>query len=59
MFFSKEILNFGEDEVLKKNIVNSITGNYNSSYTCSTYESAKIIAENIFETLSHKHKVLP
>lgn len=32
-----------------EDIVNSITGNYNGSYTCSTYESAKIIAENIFE----------
>ena len=32
-----------------QDIVNDITGNYNGSYTCSTYESAKIIAENIFE----------
>lgn len=32
-----------------QNIVNDITGNYDGSYTCNTYESAKIIAENIFE----------
>lgn len=32
-----------------EDIVNGITGNYNGSYTCNTYESAKIIAENIFE----------
>ena len=32
-----------------ESIVNSITGNYDGSYTCNTYESAKIIAENIFE----------
>lgn len=30
-------------------IVNDITGNYDGSYNCSTYESAKLIAENIFE----------
>lgn len=32
-----------------QDMVDDITGNYNGSYTCSTYESAKIIAENIFE----------
>lgn len=32
-----------------QSIVNDITGNYDGSYTCNTYESAKIIAENIFE----------
>lgn len=32
-----------------QDIVNDITGNYNGSYTCNTYESAKLIAENIFE----------
>lgn len=32
-----------------QDIVNDITGNYDGSYTCNTYESAKIIAENIFE----------
>lgn len=31
------------------NICSDITGNYDGSYTCNTYESAKIIAENIFE----------
>lgn len=30
-------------------IVNNITGNDNGSYTCSTYKSAEIIFENIFE----------
>lgn len=38
-----------EENTNLESIVNSITGNYNGSYTCSTYESAKIIAENIFE----------
>lgn len=37
----------GEDSL--EDIVNDITGNYNSSYNFSTYESAKLIAENIFE----------
>lgn len=32
-----------------EDICNDITGNYDGSYTCSTYESAKLIAENIFE----------
>ena len=32
-----------------EDIVNDICGNVNGSYTCSTYESAKLIAENIFE----------
>lgn len=32
-----------------QDMVDDITGNYNGSYTCSTYESAKLIAENIFE----------
>ena len=38
-----------EENTNLESIVNSITGNYDGSYTCSTYESAKIIAENIFE----------
>ena len=37
----------GEDEL--QNIVDDITGNDSGSYTCSTFESAKLIAENIFE----------
>ena len=37
----------GESEL--QNIVDDITGNDNGSYTCSTFESAKLIAENIFE----------
>ena len=32
-----------------EDIVNDLCGNANGSYTCSTYESAKLIAENIFE----------
>ena len=32
-----------------EDIVNDICGNAHGSYTCSTYESAKLIAENIFE----------
>lgn len=38
-----------EGETDLEDIINDITGNYNGSYTCSTYESAKLIAENIFE----------
>lgn len=30
-------------------IIDVVIGKYDGSYTCSTYESAKIIAENIFE----------
>lgn len=37
----------GESEL--QDIVNDITGNYNGSYTCNTFESARLIAENIFE----------
>lgn len=37
----------GESEL--QDIINDITGNYNGSYNCSTFESAKLIAENIFE----------
>lgn len=32
-----------------EDICNSITGNVDKSYTCSTFKSAKIIADNIFE----------
>ena len=32
-----------------QDIVNDITGNYDGSYTCNTYESAKLIADNIYE----------
>lgn len=32
-----------------QDMVDDITGNYNGSYNCSAYESAKIMAENIFE----------
>ena len=32
-----------------QDIVNDITGNYSGSYNCSNFESARLIAENIFE----------
>lgn len=32
-----------------QDIVDDITGNANGSYTCNTFRSAKLIAENIFE----------
>lgn len=32
-----------------QNIVDDITENANGSYVCSTFKSAKLIAENIFE----------
>lgn len=38
-----------EENTILVAIVNDITGNYDGSYNCSTYESAKLIAENIFE----------
>lgn len=37
----------GESEL--QNVVDDITGNDSGSYTCSTFESARLIAENIFE----------
>ena len=37
----------GESEL--QDIVYDITGIYNDSYNCSTFESARLIAENIFE----------
>lgn len=46
--FIDEIEEYDGDANLQ-DIVDDITGNYNGSYTCSTFESAKIIAENIFE----------
>ena len=38
-----------EDNELLENIISDITGLNSESYNCSTYESAKLIAENIFE----------
>ena len=32
-----------------QDIVDDITGNTSESYTCNTFESARLIAENIFE----------
>lgn len=46
--FVERIEDYGEDDRLE-NIVDDITGNYNGSYNCLTFESARIIAENIFE----------
>ena len=37
----------GKDNL--EDIVNVITGNYDGSYTCNTFRSARLIAENIFE----------
>lgn len=46
--FLDNVTEYAENSDLE-DIVNDICGNLNGSYTCSTYESAKIIAENIFE----------
>ena len=46
--FLDNIEEYEENNYLE-DIVNDICGNANGSYTCSTYESAKLIAENIFE----------
>lgn len=45
--FLDNIEEYEENNYLE-DIVNDICGNANGSYTCSTYESAKLIAENIF-----------
>ena len=49
--FIERIEDYGEDDRLE-NIVDDITGNYSGSYNCSTFESARIIAENIFEFIA-------
>lgn len=46
--FLDNIEEYDEDCYLE-DMVNDICGDVNGSYTCSTYESAKLIAENIFE----------
>ncbi len=38
-----------EDNEFLENIISDVTGLNSESYNCSTYESAKLIAENIFE----------
>ena len=38
-----------EDNEFLENIIYDVTGLNSGSYNCSTYESAKLIAENIFE----------
>lgn len=46
--FLDNIAEYEENNYLE-DIVNDICGNANGSYTCSIYESEKLIAENIFE----------
>ena len=46
--FVNRIEEYEENELLE-NIISDITGLNSGSYNCSTYESAKLIAENIFE----------
>lgn len=47
--FMAKIEECNGNNISLEDICNDITGNYDGSYTCSTYESAKLIAENIFE----------
>ena len=46
--FVNRVEEYEENELLE-NIISDITGLNSESYNCSTYESAKLIAENIFE----------
>lgn len=46
--FIDKIEEYDGDSKLQ-DIIDDITGNYNGSYNCSTFESARLIAENIFE----------
>lgn len=46
--FVEKIEDYNEN-ILLETIVGEITGSKSESYTNSTYESAKLIAENIFE----------
>lgn len=46
--FVDRVEEYEENEFLE-NIIADITGLNSESYNCSTYESAKLIAENIFE----------
>lgn len=46
--FVEKVEEYEENELLE-NIISDITGLNSESYNCSTYESAKLIAENIFE----------
>lgn len=46
--FIDRVEEYEENEFLE-NIISDITGLNSESYNCSTYESAKLIAENIFE----------
>lgn len=46
--FVDRVEEYEENELLE-NIISDVTGLNSESYNCSTYESAKLIAENIFE----------
>lgn len=46
--FVDRIEEYEENELLE-NIISDVTGLKSESYNCSTYESAKLIAENILE----------
>ena len=46
--FVDRVEEYEENELLE-NIISDITGLNSESYNCSTYESAKLITENIFE----------
>ena len=46
--FVDRVEEYEENELLE-NIISDITGLSSGSYNCSTYESAKLIAENILE----------
>lgn len=46
--FVDRVEEYEENELLE-NIISDVTGLKSESYNCSTYESAKLIAENIFE----------
>lgn len=46
--FVDRVKEYEENELLE-NIISDVTGLNSESYNCSTYESAKLIAENIFE----------
>lgn len=46
--FVDRVEEYEENELLET-IISDITGLNSESYNCSTYESAKLIAENIFE----------
>ena len=46
--FVDRVEEYKENELLE-NIISDVTGLKSESYNCSTYENARLIAENIFE----------